>query len=300
MDVACATRSSSRSSSARWTWLRPILACLLVLGQLAGCASTKPIPEVSEQQRERLGVVGVVSVVFPPEDQFSTPLRGRAAGAAKGAGAGALAGAGEFLDAFAFAGGGCSGIVDCSAVILLHTAFMAAGVVIGGIAGAVEAVPEEAARQIEAQIVAVLSEARPQEALRQAVIKAAAEGVSGSVVELTTPGPGTAEERFDYGSFRAFGVDTVLEVGITRLGLAGRGGADPQLLLFVQARALLIDVTTSMELYRQPVLLHVSAPRKFTEWGADDARLMKEELQRAHSELAERIVDQVFLEVRSH
>ena len=81
----------------------------LVVVSLANCA---PLPEITEEQRSQLGVVGVVSVNFRPEDQFSTPMRGRVAGVAAGAVGGAL----EAMRGFG--GGHCEGF-GCGLVLLV-------------------------------------------------------------------------------------------------------------------------------------------------------------------------------------
>lgn len=262
----------------------------LVVVSLANCA---PLPEVTEEQRNQLGVVGVVSVNFRPEDQFSTPMRGRVTGVATGAAAGALEAAS------ALGAGDCTGAGPfCGLVLLVEAAVIVGGAVYGGIVGGLHAVPEDKAREIESRIIEVLSTAQPQESLLRQVIEAAREEGIQPIFEPAVQGPAMAEENLDYRRLMDAGVDTVLEIGVVTVGLAGAGGGDPELVLFLQARARLIRAESNTELYSHKTITYQSGRRKFTEWGADGARLMRENLERGYRVLAERIIDQVFLEVR--
>jgi hypothetical protein len=284
-------RQGRGSSSAK-----RLLTCVVISTHLCACVATRhpnPVASVvSETQRSRLGVVGVVQIAGGPKGELHAGARGAAAGAAQGAatGAGIAAGAasGQLYSS------SCSGKSAIVCVILIPV-FIAAGAVVGGAVGAAQAVPTDTAQQIEAQLNSALTEVGPQDALRADVVKAA---VRADVPDVKEIAEGTT--MADYRPLSKSKVDTVLEVGVVEVGLTGNGGKDPQLTLHVRAVARLVDVNSNMELYRNYALNHVSGPRKFSEWGADQAHLLKHELGRAYEDLGTSIVEEVFLVVRTH
>jgi hypothetical protein len=171
---------------------------------------------------------------------------------------------------------------------------------VGGVVGAVQAVPDDTARQIEAQLNLALSEVGQQEAFRSEVVKVAARSGVPNVKEITVGATTTSGAEIDYRALAKLDVDTALEVGLLLVGLVGSGGKDPQLTLGVHAVARLVDVRSNIEVYHNYALDHDSSPRKFSEWSADDAHLLKAELNRAYGILATSIVDEVFLAGRSN
>lgn len=269
--------------------VRSVLLSALALVYLANCAPREPPPEVTEELRNQLGVVGVVSVNFAPDDEFSTALRGRVTGVATGLTQGAVLGT---------AYGAAASAPFPPFFVIFGPIFGVTGAVSGGIAGWITAVPEDTAREIESQIVGAITTTQPQESLRRQVIEAARRENIQSILELAVQGPAMAEEHLDYRRLPEAGIDTVLEIGVVAVGLEGEGGGDPELALFLQARARLIRAASNTELHADETISFRTFPRKFTEWGADGARLLREHLERGYRELAERIIDQVFLEVR--
>jgi len=248
---------------------------------------------VSEAQRDRLGAVGVVQISGNPKGELHAGARGAAGGAAEGAATGAGAGA-VAAAAPLFVGFSCSGNSAAWCVILLPV-FVVGGAVVGGVVGAAQAVPVDTGREIEAQLNRALAETDVQEALRTEVVKAAARAGVANVQELAA-----AATTADFRELQNAKVDTVLEVGLVEVGLIGRGGKDPLLTLHVHALARLVDVNSNAELYRDYPFNHVSPPRKFSEWSADQSRLLKRELDRAIETLGASIVDEVFLMVRNN
>jgi hypothetical protein len=251
---------------------------------------------VSEAQRERLGTVGVVQMARGPRADTDVP-RGRAPGAAKGAVEGATAGALEGVAALTR--GSCSGYA-CGIVMILLPAFITAGAVAGAVHGGATAVPDAMGRRIEAELQRALAEAGTQHALRSEVVTTAARrGITG-VRDVTPERPGVVEDAPDYRALSGSGIDTVLEVGLVAVGLSGEGGRDPDLVLRVQAAARLIDVRDSKELYRNDSFTHLSPRRPFTQWSADQAAMLRQELGRAYASLGASIADEVFLTVRTN
>ena len=270
--------------------IKKVSSAVLIATQLSAC-TTSPVPMVSEAQRSRLGTVGVVSLTSAPRGDLAVGARGRSAAAAEGAAVGAAVGtAAFFMSAHASS---CAGMGGAVCIVLLPIVAVG-GAISGATVGAAQAVPKEKAEEIETRLKTVLAEVGQQERLRSAVVKAAAASGMSRVNEMAR----AVGEVVDYR--KLVRVDTVLEVGVESVGLLGRGGADPALALHVNAVARLVDARTGAELYRGRAFTHATGPRKFTEWSAADARLLKEELDRAYQSLGRSIVDEIFLVVRTN
>jgi hypothetical protein len=263
--------------------MRPVHLLLSICLVLNGC-STTPVLVPNEQERRQFGNVGVVHAQFAPQDAFLTPLRGLVGGAAGGAAHGAF----EALRAGLMPGDG--GPV----MLMLLPVFMITFAIIG----AIIAVPEDTAQKIDASVARVFSTEPVQTRLFEKVVELVRRDTGKSVQALAEEGPGQDEKTPDYRALAAQGLDTILEVGVTRVGLAGAGGADPELFLFLEADARLVRTLDNKEIYAHKNFLYLSERLKFSLWATDDARPAREALQRAYPALAGRIVDTIFLEVQ--
>lgn len=220
------------------------VACAILLAYTVACAKLPPpVAQPSEVQRSNFGKVAVVSVKIAPDAEFIAPNIGRGSSAAKGAGGGALQGAATAVDSIGSMGS-CSGSI-CALQILIIPAFALAGAIVGGIAGATDAIPSETAGQIEQQIKDALIASNPQSNIRHSVIMAMQnEGILSSV-ELTESDLGNHDQEPFYRNLQKKEIDTVLEVGVTRLGLIGSwggGGGDPLLALAIQTKVRMISI----------------------------------------------------------
>ena len=260
--------------------MRSLHLLLIVCLVLNGCGT--PILVPSEQERRQFGSIGVVHAQFDPEDAFSTPLRGRVGGAIGGAAVGAIEGVGEGLRS------GGPTILIALPVFMITYAIM----------GAIVAVPEGTAQQIDAEVARVFSTEPVQARLFEKVTKIVRRDTGKSVRALAVEGPRQDEATPDYRALAAQGIDTILEVGVTRVGLAGVGGADPELVLFLEASARLVRTLDNEEIYAHEDFVYLSEQLKFSLWGVDDSQPVREALQRAYPALAGRIVDTIFLEIQ--
>ena len=271
--------------------IKHLLSFVVIAMHLFGCA-TSPIPLVTEAQRERMGTVGVASLPSAPQSALDVGARGKVAGAGEGATAGAVKGLGEL---FRMSGSG-----DYDATIILLPIAAIGGAIYGAVVGAAQAVPEDKAKKIEACLKAVLGEAGHQGKLRTEVISAIARSGIQGVSEIPSCQSAAVGQDTDYRLCLDRQVDTVLEVGLLSVALIGRGGEDPKLVLFVRAVARLVDAKTNAELYRSRFFTHATGTKRFSEWNADGARLLKESYELACQSLARSVVEEVFLIVRSN
>jgi len=270
---------------------------LIFVGAFAlaqGCASPpKPVlpGSVTETLRGQLGTVGVRTPEVAPDAEFTTPLRGVGGSALKGGAAGGLYGAVQALSA------GVSG--GPLGVLVGLVLFIPVGIVIGATSAAFDAVPEETARTIEQQIVDSARSIPVQDSFRRRIVEISKGALKSPLIDLDgSSGTTDPTAALDHRSLEARRIDTVLEVGIDKLGMAGRGGADPNLSIFLIARAKLIQTATGSTLYERDQITYVSAPRRFSEWGENAGALVRPELDKAYTALARNLVDVIFLERR--
>ena len=230
-----------------------IALLLISVVAVGGCAHRIPGPVPSETDRASLRTVGIASGTYLPEASFLVP--------AKGAGQGALiGGAIGFAAPFqGMAGGGPHAIVIAAA---MGVVFAPAGAMIG----AASAMPLEEARTSESALRMALAELRIQETLRDRII---AEGKRTAAIRSFRPvdrGPAGPSEKFDYGPLAGEGIDSVLEVQATRLGLQGKAwGSDPPMEFFLEVKLRLVRVRDDVALWTRAVEYR-SPARRFSEW----------------------------------
>lgn len=88
------------------------------------------------------------------------------------------------------------------------------------------------------------------------------------------------------------GPDTALEIQVLSAALRGTDHANPALAMCVEARARLLRVSDGQELF-SGLLNYRGHKHKFTVWGAHDARLFRQEMERCYQELSRAAVDQL-------
>jgi hypothetical protein len=276
------------------------LATLLLFGQ--GCRRPAP-PSLGEETRASLGPVGVYSIGPPLDTSLSGPIgvgkqslegaaKGGGIGLASGAGGGALTGAGIGLfcgplaplcvPAFAIWGAAIGG---------------AGGLVVGSTTGAVNrgvnAIPTDAADGARTAFSAALAGRELQAEMRRRVLDVAG-GEAAERIDLGGESTPATVPTPDYGRFAERGARAVLEVGIARLALDGKGGRNPRLVLVIDARARLIRLPDNHVLWSAEHLTFESPKAELLEWTADDSRLLRSELDHGLDFLAARIAAGVF------
>jgi hypothetical protein len=241
----------------------------LLIGTLLGpwgCATkSHRIPTLSEEVRAEIGTLGVATSSIIPTSDLKSPTSGRGSGAAKGAG---------------LAAGAMASEKPPFGLVLAPVAALG-----GAIYGAIVAPSAQKVKEAETALASAFANLKVQEAIHDHVLQAARGRVGHPVVSLG--------ETLD--------VDAILEIGVVSVKLAGAAALDidPPLQLVILACPRLVRRADGRELYpaepTTPAVVHMSAPRKFIEWGGQDARLFREEMERAYQNLAERAVEEMFL-----
>lgn len=261
------------------TIIKVILPCI-VLFSFSCVAYGQVETPTSKETIVNLGKIGVVFADFQPESVFQKPMtRGKAA--ARGAGFGAIA-----PIAVGFECGGPAGAI--------YGIFLTpVGALIGGIVGVATGESPEKLTNIENDLNSYLSTRNLQEEMRASLLSLAREQTKNIFVALEVPGPGTPYEEVAYGTLSGSDADTVLEVSVLRCDLDGvKDAMNPDLNLTVDTHTRFISVKDGKVLGSLP-FTYESGTHKFSDWGADNARLFKEGLDSALQFLIGRIMEAV-------
>jgi hypothetical protein len=266
------------------------LAVLLAATPGCGPVATRS----AERDRATLGTVGVYSVGATPAPALAAPVGvpGQVAkGAAKGGTIGVLSGAGSG----ALASLACGPFAPVCAVVFVPTGAatgLVAGVAVGGATHGVHAVPTATAETIEAALATATAGRDIPAEIRRHVV----DGATARVATVVDLGGDTVEPvaQPDYTRFAPQGVDTVLEIAVERIVLAGKGGRDPELGLRIDAHARLVRVADGRVARTYDRLVFRSYEAKASEWTSADSDLLASELDRGLVAIARRIGDGTF------
>jgi hypothetical protein len=240
----------------------------------------------------QLGKMGVVSGRFVPATVVERPAAGKVRGAAKGAAVGALGGAAAAAEGLRFSRGGCSGdACGFVAVVMLGVLIGAAtvGAATGAVIGAVTTESAVKAREATAALQHAFAELQIQQTLRDRLVTIARDEAQLDLMPVADPSPADPDVDVDYRPLAAQGMDTILEVSMTQLGLTGDRSVNPPLELSMTTRIRLIRSRDGAELYHQE-LNNRSESRKFVEWAANDAEAFREAMDAAYTDVSREIV----------
>ena len=267
--------------------LRDRLAIAILLVATAGhvgCARpTTSAPRLLPPPPGEIVRSSLTSVALAPAQ--SSPKFDVVDGPAKGTGQGVARGA--LLGAVYTLGGGAFG----GPIGLVASVFLApVGAVGGGIVGGMTA---ESAAKVDERVAAAarsLSARQIQEDLVNRVAVIGREETSSTFTVLAAAG-----QRADYRALVFDGVQAVLEISVVELSLRGRTGEiDPSLSLAMAVKTRLVRTDDGAEIYANSLTYSGGQGRTLAEW-LEAAELLQDELDRAGTIVAEKIVDEVFL-----
>ncbi|MBI2882972.1 MAG: hypothetical protein HYY11_03535 [Candidatus Methylomirabilis oxyfera] len=271
---------------------------LICLVGLVGCATT-PHPVLSEEPggllkqeelTDELGTVGVV--VTAREPGLEMPWMGAGAAALK------YGATGLFGPAFL-------GALTGPGIILAPVGAVLGP--IGAITGAVCAPPKRDINRAENLLQQRLASVQLNDALRDAVVQAARDRTSRSVVPLGDAARFASQDGTTYRSLSTEGVHTVLEISVPWVALEIKSLEGGSLLrecwtemlgMWVMAEARLVRVADDVELYRLPSdaaqYREEGLARSLRDWAEDDAQPFHDELKAVPEVLARAIVGKLF------
>jgi hypothetical protein len=262
------------------------VAAFAVAFVVSSCAGTpRPPPNLAHDVRSSLGTVGVITVGLPVGGEVDGPVGvgGQAAvGALKG---GAIGTAGGFGAGFALGLLCGPGAFICSPVAALGGAVvgLVGGGTYGGIRRGRNAIPESTAAEIQTTLNQAIADRDLQADLRRRVLQH-----NGSLAMSIDLGVGATEidAAPDYASMSDRGIETILELSLTQLTLAGDGGSDPTLALSMSARARLIRTADKRELWNAAEMTYESPAASFSLWVMLDSGLLRGEIDKGVESLA--------------
>lgn len=255
-----------------------------------------------EEDRARVGTVGVVTARFAPEIEAPEAITkgetiggGAALGATAGAAAGLVIGAVTLIGALSsclFAPPTCPAVAP----------FVLGGAAAGGVAGATVGAASETSsvpgEEAQASFNTALDERVIQDLVHARVMEYARGRVSDEMVEVSDPGPANRDARPDYAPLRQRGIDTVLEISVLKVGLNphGRRSFLGEQLFLVEAtvRARLVRTSDNAVLYDK-TFYSGSEYRGLGEWIDNNAERLLTALDRTYQNLSEYLVDETFL-----
>lgn len=150
----------------------------------------------------------------------------------------------------------------------------ALGFLLGGpiyaLIGAGSAEWADRAQKAEVALQHAFAELKIQQALRDRLVALARDEARLDLGPGGDVGPIRPEEDADYHPLAAEGIDTVLEVSVTRLGLGGgeEGGPNPMLTMILTTRIRLVRSGDGAELYREELSRRSGSRKLFVEWAA--------------------------------
>jgi hypothetical protein len=258
-------------------------ALAFVFALMSGCA-TVPLPQ-STRHQTALGSVAVIAAPYEPEIAFEGFSRSKGEGAAS-------AGGEAFLSCLSALGrSSCSGFI-CGPVIIIWLGICGVAATAGGVAGAAATPGAEQVQAAEATLTKALEVATIQDSLRGQVESAALlkGALLASVPPASAPAAGKSQ---DYRPLAATGVETVLEVGLTRTGTSGHG-INPPLQLSMDARARVISTGNNTEIFAAD-FTYLGERFTLSEWAANDGERLLRALRTGYETLGAHIHDNVFL-----
>lgn len=269
-----------------------ILSMLVVY--LSACATT-PLPRVTEEQRLKLGKVGLVSVANAPKNEVDIGPIGGAEGAASGAGD-------TILEVVKGMGFGCPGRGGGICLLLLPPALLG-GAAYGAISGAIKATPEDKAKEIETLLQSTELTGDIQNDFKTYVKQSIIHNGINNIFDMATNSEIVSDNGNANPKQQVDPVNTLLEASIVSVSFINHddeGGEDPTISLQVTAQAILVDVKTKAEIFKYSGYTHGTGSVKFSNWKANNGKLLKEEFIFGCEQIANDIVQEIFMTVRTN
>src|SRR5439155_9747186 len=237
-----------------------IVLVLVVCAGPWGCALKHPQGPQSptDEVRAQLKAIGLPVAGSPPEAHVEAPTSGKGMGALKGAGIGLAAGATPGMAIAGSVGRGCGGggqlgAAICGAAIVFGLGVAAAGGTIGALGGTVYgAITAESGSKVdaaEAELKSAVLQADVQMMLRNQVLEMVRERSAPNFVAVNDEQWDANGQPIDYQRLARTGIDTILEVSVPGIGLAGESGINPPVSLFMRGRARLVRTADGVEMY---------------------------------------------------
>lgn len=280
MQVPFRSRLHPGTAPVRSRWAGAVLTASLLTQAACSTASHPRLPPpLSEDVRSRLGAITVSTRSIAPDIKPILVPRGAAAGM----GSGALWGLRSTGRIAGVVGGPPSmgpGMVVAGSALVLSS--------VGAVAGAIETESAETIVRREIEFRTIVAKVPIQETLRDRVVATAARDTGRAFTAL----------HDDNVSHEARTANTLLEVVVEEISLTERDSefpGVPALWLTLTTRSRLSDAHSRATMYEQTLTYVGRQARHLKDWVGDDGRQLREELEAAIPQVADTIVDEIFL-----
>ncbi len=279
------------SSQAQWDqsghleYRRKLTIFILVISVAIQSACTPAIYRPSPQSLSDLGHIVVTASTSAPDIRLEGYSRSRTGSIATSAG-------GTFFNCMVEVGkGSCTGSF-CGGALILMTGLC---LIASGVRGAVEGSKSPGHEQIETSekaIFSALETSTIQHSLQNAVNDFAAEK-GHTLTLLEQPLAEFFSEQRDYHALVQDGINTVMEVGLSEIGIIGKGLNEPTQ-LYMHAIVTLIHAQDNHVIASQEFIYE--GPRLFlSDWSANQAARFTQALQTGFKSLGQHIYEQFFM-----
>lgn len=248
----------------------------------SGCTSVTPLPT---DHQVKLGSLAIVSAHRQAEIEFEGFPHSKVEGAAKNAASVFGNCIGGVLD------GGCSGDF-CGPALIIGLGLCSVIGVVGGVAGAVMASDSDSIEMAKADISTVMQARAIQEALRKEVATLAF-AYDQELVSVSETRAYAASSTQDYSILATDGIDTVLEVALTKAGTQGKSIRGP-IQVYMQAHVRLVRTRDNQEVYSADYT-YLGERLNLKEWLTNNGQLLLQALERGYVILGSHIYDSIFL-----
>jgi len=252
----------------------------------------------SEELRATFGKIGVVSTTVDPEAKFELPAKDLRTGMLKGAGEGVVVGGviGGSLGSWA------ASFPPPIGIVLLSTGIVGGaiiGTIPGSIYGAFSALPPTTVDTANATLNNALIEFRIQKTMQHHIVQIARKLTDNSLVLVKEQELAGSTKEVAYQALAEKGISSILEFDVPTVWLGPvLVGPNPPLYMVMTIQAWMVSTRSNNLFVSDPrvTLVYVGpTPHLFTEWAADNAQLFRRECDHAVHQLAEKIVEELFV-----
>ena len=203
-----------------------------------------------------------------------------------------------------------TGGIAAAAFAFIAPYYIVTAAAASSVAGAMKSLPAEKVQEIESTLNDTLARLDVQHALADRLAQVLSSETSLQLRAVDARGPTSVGETPTYADLRSAGVDTVVEVGVTRIGFERcesdiygtyndvncppEAKTKPMVSLTVLARSRLVRVSDGAVLADRR-FGYSSPHRDFDRWIAEDGRLLVEGFEDAYADLAGQVSDELFL-----
>ena len=247
-----------------------------------------------EDRKETLGNIGIISIAEVPEIQFEMPPKGALAGASRGMKAWSSRAFFQVLAEGPVRAVGNGNYLE--SLLVLAATSLAIGSIVGPIYGAVTAEPIGKVEQAEQSLRQALGNLRIFQKMRKDILVQAETKPQYFLIDATKTANEIKNASGGSPNFEKPEIDTLLIIQGITLGVKEEDDSFESLIsVFLETQIILLRVKDSKPIYFN-IFDYETKPRLYTDWAENNAQLFKEALNTASQNIANLIIEEIFME----